>query len=520
MSKRQRFGDPSRFAIDMEFLPDPHNGRGASPAQAASWGAFRLWVRGRNLCEHRAQDALHDAATWYLLPFLTWLAENWDPLFHEQRLPEAMQPKSARHAYLGAVRATLGDPDPQVEHRAIAWQQWWERHGLRSCREGGLFPDIFIRRLLDFVELSWGNQDLPGAPGDFYFTAPSDTQYLDVAEAAEPLYQALRMALDHLEQAGIGGAKEVASFRDSLARLARTPPVQREAWYLYSHANGTERHTDLRAILERSAAKASGEAKALFESSFRPLYLEHLSPAVAMFGSASLSIEQADADFLAQRLLNAYAPEGEPAELTPLIQAHPLSEMRVPYEEGYDLALDLLDEMELPGAEANSIDLYALLGRLRTTVSEIVLVDDSVRGVALAGGDIQPTILINTSHPMNQKDSGRRFTLAHELCHILHDRGYGRRLSLISGPWAPAGVERRANAFAAMLLMPPVLVNRHVSDLECTDIASVEVIETLADKMGAGFMATFEHLTNLGKLDEGQRERIREAAWRRVGFDG
>lgn len=147
------------------------------------------------------------------------------------------------------------------------------------------------------------------------------------------------------------------------------------------------------------------------------------------------------------------------------------------------------------------------------------LEDDNVRGVALAGGDIRPTILINASHPMNQKDSGRRFTLAHELCHILHDRGYGLRLSLISGPWAPPGVERRANAFAAMLLMPPGLVNRHIADLESSDIASVEVIEALAGRMGAGFMATLEHLTNLGKLDEGQRERIREAAWRRVGFD-
>ena len=46
----------------------------------------------------------------------------------------------------------------------------------------------------------------------------------------------------------------------------------------------------------------------------------------------------------------------------------------------------------------------------------------------------------------------RRFTLAHELCHLIHDRGYGARLAIASGPWAPADVEQRANAFAAMLL--------------------------------------------------------------------
>lgn len=187
MNEWQRFGDPSRFAIDFRFLPDPHNGRGSPPAQAASWGAFRLRVRGRNLCEHHAQGELHDAVTWYLLPLFTWLAENWDPLFHEQRLPEPMNANSTRHAYLRAVRATLGDTDPQVEFRAEAWQQWWHRHGLRSCREGGLFPDVFLRRMLDFVEISWGNQALPGAPTEFYFTAPFDTVYLEVAEVADPL---------------------------------------------------------------------------------------------------------------------------------------------------------------------------------------------------------------------------------------------------------------------------------------------------------------------------------------------
>ena len=80
-----------------------------------------------------------------------------------------------------------------------------------------------------------------------------------------------------------------------------------------------------------------------------------------------------------------------------------------------------------------------------------------MRGLALAGGDIRPRIMVNTGHPMNQKDSGRCFILAHELRHILHDRGYARRLSLISDSWVPAAGEHSAHAFPAMLLMPPLL---------------------------------------------------------------
>jgi hypothetical protein len=36
---------------------------------------------------------------------------------------------------------------------------------------------------------------------------------------------------------------------------------------------------------------------------------------------------------------------------------------------------------------------------------------------------------------------------------------------MASGPWAPLGLEQWANAFAAVFLMPPELVQRVVADL-------------------------------------------------------
>lgn len=97
----------------------------------------------------------------------------------------------------------------------------------------------------------------------------------------------------------------------------------------------------------------------------------------------------------------------------------------------------------------------------------------------------------------------------------LYDRGYARRVALVSGPWAPPGVERRANTFAAMLLMPPDLVNRLIAEMSFPDVASVDAIKELSRRMGTGFLATLEHLTNIGKLTESERDLVQAEAWRR-----
>src|SRR5258708_957142 len=52
-----------------------------------SWGSFTIWTRGENLCAHVEQGEVVDSAHWYMLPLMEWLADNWDPLLHEERLP-------------------------------------------------------------------------------------------------------------------------------------------------------------------------------------------------------------------------------------------------------------------------------------------------------------------------------------------------------------------------------------------------------------------------------------------------
>lgn len=499
MTAWHAYGDRKRFAFEYRFLPDPHSGQGAQPAESASWGAFRIWHRGFNLCEHRADGVLHDHIAWYLLPLLQWLVENWEPLFHEHRFPEPVQPKCARLGYLRAVRTTLGDPDPIIEARAVAWQTWWQRHSLRACREGGLFPDLFIRRVLDYVELSWGNQELPGTPTGFYFTVPAAATYSPLPEIAEPLHQALQAAIGEIEQAA-GHLPEVAALRRRFEILASNSPESRYRWYLAS---------DIVGLLQTRLKQLGNRAKLLFTGVNKPLYLEHLSPVVAMFGSLSPNISARDADLLITHSLAAYEAGSEPEALTRRVEDLPLSDARADYDEGYDLALDLLEDLGLPEPGSLWIDISAVLVKLGIAIDEVTLDDRGVRGVALAGGDVRPTIVLNAAHPMNATEAGRRFTLAHELCHILHDRSYGNHLSMASGPWAPQGIERRANAFAAMVLMPPEVVNRALASCTVVRVDSLESIKGLSRIMHTSLPATLEHLVNIGKVDEEGRNVIR-----------
>jgi Zn-dependent peptidase ImmA (M78 family) len=149
---------------------------------------------------------------------------------------------------------------------------------------------------------------------------------------------------------------------------------------------------------------------------------------------------------------------------------------------------------------------------------EIQLDDHEIRAVAIASPMHKPQCLLNKNHPTYLTNTGRRFTLAHELCHLLYDRSYGQQLAIATGPWAPRDLERRANAFAAMLLMPTELVLRVVSSLT-VGLATFAGVRQVAATLRTSLTATTEHLGNLGLLDEADRERIRLEAEQRLTSD-
>ena len=160
------FGDKARFALEIRQTPAAVIGTEPEDS-AGSWGEWRLWIANLNLCELRldTQNGLTQVheVRWFLAPFFAWIVENWMPLLHEKRLPPGgrlgdSRPRSARAAYLAMVESAGDDFE-----RFRPWQCWANRHSLRSASHGGILPDVFVQRMDDDLEFSWGDRVQPGA---------------------------------------------------------------------------------------------------------------------------------------------------------------------------------------------------------------------------------------------------------------------------------------------------------------------------------------------------------------------
>ncbi len=126
-------GSRDHFAAKIAFLTDPDQGRAATAELSISWGAIEIWANGHNLCRHVEQGESIDAAHWYMLPILHWLASNWDFLLHEERLPG--QSRKICRSMSRACSITLASPYNLLHYttgRCAPWR-WPGRSTSRLC---------------------------------------------------------------------------------------------------------------------------------------------------------------------------------------------------------------------------------------------------------------------------------------------------------------------------------------------------------------------------------------------------
>lgn len=457
-----------QLRIEFGFEPDPDGGKASDPDLSASWGWFQLWAGPDNLCRYVAQSEVTDRTHWYLLPVLEWFVENWDQLLHEARFPKGLPNEvSARESYLAARPFDL----PEAETDAVF--RWWSGHALRAAADGGIFPDVFIRRHRGDLELSWGHATVPGAPPDLRFLQSKSVLCTPVAAAAQELFTKLGSAIQTLQK--LKGSQRVTQLAKAHA-LLRKLPVDRGHWL-----------AGIPVLPQWARGMLSADG---------PGIVIPTAPApIALFGCLSPTIEQEDLDALFDVLRDAEV-ETVAQPLQPLVEVAASGNATDPWAEGYDWAERAHAMLKLDLGKA-PVPIDECLTKLDVKVEDVLLRDSTIRAVALCGGTLQSTIALNLNCKQNQSEPGRRFTLAHELCHLLFDQEQGIPLAIASGPWAPKELEQRANAFAAMFLMPNAkvwsLAARFTNDGKWT----TDSVRSMARELHVGRLPVLNHLHNL-----------------------
>ena len=142
-----------------------------------------------------------------------------------------------------------------------------------------------------------------------------------------------------------------------------------------------------------------------------------------MFGGIDVDIPLADVTELREILLLP-TDRGTGSRLQDLVGNAALAGR--PWQDGYHPPENLPDdpeELEFDMLSDGNMSIMRFCREFGIDVVVRKLDADSIRGVALAGAELTPTMVVNESSPCNQNGKGRRFTVAHELCRILHDQG-------------------------------------------------------------------------------------------------
>ncbi len=506
MAWRLQVGDPARLAVSIAFGPNPEGAQDASTVEESlSWGGLQFWVEGENLCAHHELGQVVDACHWYLLPAMEWFAENWNALLHEERLPLRNSGSNAADALAKSKNPPLSIKEVDEFGWMAEWASWWQRHNLRAAREGGLFPDLYIRRYRDQIEVSVGGETLPGVPREYSFLARNRVYRLEVDEAAELLHEVLTAAVAelrrHLPESARLSALDaaLAALRDAesnrLARLA----------LLSGFRDDPAAFNELRTAVDEAFAGVGEDVRSAILRSDRDGALAIVGSPYArlLFGALSPTTTSSDVLVIAAALLQNYQPSGSHDRLEAVRADLMTAEAEVTAlsfgEQGS--ALGEIACQHLASPDQDWVDVEAVLRGLTVRIDSLHLSDEQVRAVSVFGPTQPPAVFANSAFEWGTAVHVTRMTLAHELCHLLLDRELGDDLGVATGPWAPVGIEQRANAFAAAFLLPTWLLRDAIAAND-SDLSSRNDLNVLCDHFRVGIGTLVDRLYHLGEISE------------------
>lgn len=437
-------GDSSSFSISISWEQCPVEL--ADPGQKETWAEFSLTCKGRVLTRYVDPVGQHDGIIGPASALAMWIGRSFAALASDERLYRAERATDA-HSVLQLWTETDWD-----EHE-YTLEGWLTSHSLQSVGQGLILPNVLFWRHGNHFRISWRSDPEP--------RTERQIQYISTGMAVVEARAVLNVLRDFvlLVSKRIDRAPAHSTARQVVQRAAeRLSRRWEEQTDIIAGRLGRSSESLLDALGQR-ASSPSSVRKYLSEKYgvdlngvTRPEEID--SPIAMAARSTGPDFSAADHSKLIElsKELRRLEPAQGIRQLRAVGRQEAVSPLQVEdYLVGYQCAEALRAHLANPG---DFLDVEYLLRSKGCAVLDCSFDDADTDGVALWQSDERSLIAVNKDSPRASTRWGRRTLLAHELYHLLFDTHDRRLFGECRSAWTAAPSERKANAFAAELLLP------------------------------------------------------------------
>lgn len=409
----------------------------AKGAEEATWGELTITLG--DAVVWGSQDGQR-GVRWTWVDLLEHLAEVWPWLMFEEGWPAGPVVHDATRFLSDARAWAEALPSDEAAKREDELFEYRHRHDLAMAVQGKVLPQLWIVR-----------------------------EGLSVWVASEST--SLRLTFDEVSTALAALASQIV---DRLTAL----DDERASGAVAAWESRNEMHPSKLAAIAVGVSEgdllslAQGDLATTFEialgdaGSFAPNEL---------LAAARMAVPTTDPSVVRSILVAMHSVEGRETAALDRLAAEAGAEFAKqdgnlkPAILGYHLACWLRTTLGLhTGDRADPED---LLSTWSVVVRELSLEDENIEAVACWGARHGPAVLVNTQGRHSRSVTGRRATLAHEICHLLVDRDAALPLAEVLGGHISAPLEQQARAFAAEFLLPREIAGAEF--YEATDPAAI-----------------------------------------------
>jgi Zn-dependent peptidase ImmA (M78 family) len=404
-----------------------------------------------------------DSSRGWLLPLhlldqlAGWLARNWYVIAYGKDL----RPPRLREREVAACRAFEDARTDATSEELQELQSWWEKHAFRSADPE--LPNIFLERQGDDLVFSW--DESPSKTRSFMI--PYGTEITSARFAVPILRRFVASRIGNVEVEPKVKKRVLDVDPEVGVRAIRsTFPGITSEW-----------------LVEQRFSEEDAREMALTGTARHPV--------IGLLRSAQGS-KIALSDF--ETILGMLQPNSGNCYQYLRALAKSMNaniDLREPWQSGYHLAR--LVRAELGQKETGYFDVDVVVCNLKIDMREATLSDPTILAACVGSPQFMPLIAINVACEDAAGLSGRRITLAHELCHLLFDRSRMRSFARFEGGAADSDrlIEMRANAFAVELLAP---IKSFIK--EDGALMTNEEAESLSPQLHVSTVAIRRHLQN------------------------